>query len=169
MPEYKAKISKETADKKKEQLVTNSNEEEKLFIKDLSAALRRFISRYLVWTSDINENNSLEYFLIKIDLWGERYSKMNNLDEFISQKISSFNLKVGQAFEFYNLIGDEDKKEILEMINEKTKNKVDDEDEFEIAKKKPQKELENEYGLENDDDEDEELYFHKKSKKNYDI
>ena len=136
--EYQAKIEKNLENKIKEELIANvTKKEDKLFIRDLSAALRRFISRYLAGTSqttDINENISLEYQLIRIDLWEEKYGKMNNLDELISQKIRSFNLKVGQAFELYNIIGDEDKKEIQEMIKE--------EDEENIKKnghKKPRK------------------------------
>ena len=52
---------------------------------------------------------------------------MNNLDELISGKISSFNLKVEQAFEFYKIIGDEDQKGIQEMI---IKLQINDDDDY---------------------------------------
>ena len=144
--EYKAKINKETENKIKVQLLANPLKEDKLFIKDLSAALRRFISRYLAGmsqTTDINENTPLEYQLIRNDLWEEKYGKMNNLDELISKKISSFNLKVGQGFEFYNLIGEEDKKEIQEMIvkDDYDDNKVIKENNIDQLKEEKKKEM----------------------------
>ena len=47
-------------------MVKRTKDGDKKFIKDLSAALRRFISRYLSGqgqVNDINENTSLEYQL----------------------------------------------------------------------------------------------------------
>ena len=130
--EYKAPIDKNLEEEIKEKLLNNTKNEDKLFIKDLSAALRRFISRYLAGsrqTTDINENNDLEFQLSRIDLWEEKYSKINNLDELISEKINCFNLKVGQALEFYKIIGNEDKNSIEEIKTMNIKNNENNENE----------------------------------------
>ena len=101
--EYKEEINKETKNNIENKLVKNIKDEEKIFIKDLSAALRRFISRYLSGkgqVNDINENTSLEYQLIRVDLWEEKYGKLKNLDELIHDKMKDFNIKVGRHFPF---------------------------------------------------------------------
>ena len=167
--EYKAGINKELQEKIKDKLLNNEKDEDKLFIKDLSAALRRFISRYLAGsrqTTDIKEDNDLQLQLSRIDLWEEKYGKINNLDELIDEKLKSFKLKVGQALELYKIIGNEDKNSIEEIKhinienNETTHKKEynnnentdgDDDDEQNIRKK-----------VINDDDDDNEANFKKK-------
>ena len=94
-------------------------EEDKNFIKDLSSALRRFISRYLPGEGqlkDMDENSPLEYELIREDLWEEKYKELD-LDKLIYEKIKDFKLKVGEAFSFYKIIGKEDQKSIEESKN----------------------------------------------------
>ena len=90
----------------------------------LAAAVRRFISRYLTGerqTTDINENNLLEFYLRKIDLWEEKYGKLTNLENLISDKINKYKLKVCQAYKFYEIIGDEDKNSIIFYEKEEDK------------------------------------------------
>ena len=102
------------------------NENDKLPWKDLAAAIRRFISRYLVGDrqlADISENSELIFQLSRKDLWEEKYGKLENLEQLISDKMNKFKIKVGQAFHFYEIIGTEDKNLIvLDKENEKEKN-----------------------------------------------
>ena len=89
----------------------------------LASATRRFISRYLVGdrqTTDIDEKTQLVFHLGRIDLWEEKFGKFDDLDDLISIKINEFQLKVGQAYYFYELIGEEDKK-YIDMIEKSSK------------------------------------------------
>ena len=86
--------------------------------KDLGAAIRKFISRYLVGKMQINdlkEDRNLVFELTREDLWEEKINKKENLGEIIEKNISQFNLNISQAFSFYELIGDEDKKEFQDF------------------------------------------------------
>ena len=165
-PEYQKKIEKTLEEEIREKLVNKVNDEDKLFIKDLSAALRRFISRYLAGsrqTTDINENNYLELQLNRIDLWEEKYGKINNLDELISEKINSFKLKVGQSLEFYKIIGNEDKNSIEEikkmnLNNKENDNNFDNEenDNDENDEDKPNRKNKGKFGVNSENDENDE-------------
>ena len=117
--DYKTKIEDNKTNEIENKLVNNIKEEDKDFIKDLSSALRRFISRYLLGEGqfkDIDENSLLEYELRREDLWEEKYQKLD-LDKLIYEKIKDFKLKVGEALSFYEIIGKEDKKAIEESKN----------------------------------------------------
>ena len=59
----------------------------------------------------INENNTLDFQLGRIDLWGEKYGNLDNLIQLVSEKIKNFNLKVCHALYFYNIIGEQDKQD----------------------------------------------------------
>ena len=63
-------------------------------------------------TTDINENEELDYQLTRLELWEEKIRKNDNLDEIIKQQLGEFKLKVGEAYDFYKIIGDEDSKSI---------------------------------------------------------
>ena len=81
-------------------------------IKDLGAATRRLISRYLAGkleVTDIKEDRDLSFELSREELWEEKIGKLEDLMELVSGKIYEFKLTVGQAYEFYNIIGDEDR------------------------------------------------------------
>ena len=113
--EYKKEI---TEDKKNEiinQLIKNYDN--KLYtLKDLGAALRRFISRYLVGrlqTTDVNEERDLSFELSREDLWEEKIGKDDNLMEEVTKQLGNFKLTVGQAYAFYELIGEQDKKSLI--------------------------------------------------------
>ena len=93
-------------------------------IKDLGAATRRFISRYLAGkleVTDIKEDRELAFELTREELWEERISKIEGLEEAIVWQLKDFKLRVGQAYEFYNIIGEEDRKSLLfeNQINKK--------------------------------------------------
>ena len=84
-------------------------------IKELAAAVRRLISRYLIGkiqVTDINEDRDLTFELSRKDLWEAKIAQMDELMEIIREQIYEFKLTVGQAYEFYNLIGEEDKNSI---------------------------------------------------------
>jgi hypothetical protein len=105
-------------DKKKEiidKLIKNYNN--KLYtLKDLGAAVRRFISRYLagrLQTTDINEDRELSFYLCREDLWEEKIGKDDNLMDEVTKQLGNFKLNVGQAYAFYELIGEQDKKSLI--------------------------------------------------------
>ena len=112
--EYKKPIEKSVVDEIKKKLINESQPEDKISLNDLAAPLRRFISRYLVGNKeviDVNENNTLDFQLGRIDLWGEKYGNLDNLIQLVSEKIKNFNLKVCHALDFYNIIGEQDKQD----------------------------------------------------------
>ena len=123
--EYKKKIEDSIVEDIKKGLEIKI-ENDKLPWKDLAAAVRRFISRYLVGdtqTTDVSENSELIFQLSRRDLWEEKYGKLENLDQLISDKMNKFKIKVGQAYNFYKIIGTEDKNSIaIDKENEKEKN-----------------------------------------------
>ena len=115
-PIYKTLIPEEAKNKIIEKLLNKKNLKEINEIKDLAAATRRLISRYLVGQTrnmDYNENIDLAMILTKDEFWDE---KIRNSDDYITElvfeKIGEFKLKVGQAYEFYNIIGEEDRKSL---------------------------------------------------------
>ena len=116
--EYKAQIPEEIKNKIIEKLLKKNNSNDKIIIKELAAATRRFISRYLVGTREdieIKENRELSFELSREELWEEKKRKSNDLIDIIYEKIDEFKLNVGQAYEFYNLIGEEDRNEIKHL------------------------------------------------------
>ena len=68
-------------------------------------------------TTDIKIDRELAFELSRGDLWDEKIRKNDNLSEIIENQISEFKLTVDQAYEFYELIGKEDKK-LIEIFNE---------------------------------------------------
>ena len=130
-PEYKKVIDPEIVEIIKKDLA-EKKEDEKISWKELAAAVRRFISRYLAGerqTTDINENLELVSQLYRTDLWEEKLGKLNDLEDLITEKIKQFKLTVGQAFKFYDIIGDEDRNSII--IIEKTQETNDNQPDVE--------------------------------------
>jgi hypothetical protein len=113
-PEYKKKIPED----KKNQIINKllKKYDNKLYtIKDLAAAVRRFISRYLVGktdTTDINEKKELAYEICRLELWEQKIGNVDGFEAIIKEHLQDFNLKVGEAYDFYEIIGAEDKKSI---------------------------------------------------------
>ena len=121
-PIQKIFIPEETKNEIIEKLLNKKDSKDIKEVKDLASATRRFISRYLVGrtrNSDYYENRDLDIFLIKDEFWDE---KIRNSDDYLTElvfgKIREFKLKVGQAYEFYNIIGEEDRNS-LNMENNK--------------------------------------------------
>ena len=151
-PEYKKSINDETKEKIKKKLFNEENQN--YSIKDLAAALRRFISRYLAGTRqevEIDEKRVLYFELTRLDLWEEKFGKLDNLEELIANQLEEFQLKVGQAFALYEIIGEEDKnyiKEIEDLVVEQSEVDVNQKNEEpksqeESEEPKSQDELEN--------------------------
>ena len=110
-PLYKMKISKEIKAKIIQNLLNKKDSNDKITVKDLAAATRRLISRYLTGNfSDIDEKRDLVYELTREELWEENIKKINDFEELLFEKMKDIKLVVGQAYEFYNMIGDEDRK-----------------------------------------------------------
>ena len=113
-PEYKSEIPEDLKVSITNKLLKKEQKGE-ITLKDLGAAVRRFISRYLAGKreeTDIKEERDLGFELSREDLWEEKIAKMEDLMEKVGALIYEFKLKVGQAYAFYNLIGAEDKKTI---------------------------------------------------------
>ena len=106
MNEYKVVISDNNRNK------INDNKYEN--IKELAAAVRRFISRLLYTIKnkdDLSPEGKLEIQLKRLDLWDKKYRNVETIQKIIMQ-ISEYDLTVGQSFEFYQLIKYEDENEI---------------------------------------------------------
>ena len=74
--------------------------------------------------TDINEDRDLGFELSREDLWEEKIAKLDDLMDLIGAQLYEFKLKVGQAYAFYNLIGEEDRKSIISVIKKENENKI---------------------------------------------
>ena len=109
-PEYRAVIPDDIKNKIIEKLV--KKKDLVISVKDLGAATRRFISRYLagkLQVTDITEDRDLSFELSREELWEEKIGQLEDLMDIITNMTFEFKLKVGQAYDFYNIIGDEDR------------------------------------------------------------
>ena len=109
---YKEKLNDKLIEKIQSKLLSKEKLNEVFTIKELGAAVRRFISRSLVNTrinDNINPTKILLPYLIKPELWEEKVTKVDNLEEIISNLLD---LTVGQCYEFYQIIKNKDEKEI---------------------------------------------------------
>ena len=118
--DLKYEISQEQKDKIKNDLIDNYNKKT-YSLKDLGAAVRRYISRYLVGLTqniDIENTRQLYFELSRQELWEEKVLKLDcDLEEELKRHIGNLKLQVSQAYKFYELIGNDDKKDI-EFLNE---------------------------------------------------
>jgi len=124
-PEYKAKISKDIEEKIIEKLLKNKNPKDKITIKDLGAATRRLISRYLVGQinlSDFKEDRELAFDLSRSEFYEKKVGNVDDIHGYISSKLNEFKLTIGQAYEFYSIIGEDDKN----ALNINNRNKIID-------------------------------------------
>ena len=111
-PEYRQPIDPKLKDKIIEKLIKKKDEFNLIPTKDLGAATRRLISRYLagkLQVTDITEKRDLSYELTREELWEEKIGQLEDLIDLVTGRIFEFKLTVGQAYEFYNIIGDEDR------------------------------------------------------------
>ena len=128
-PKYKMPID-ETVIQEIRKKLENKKEDEELPWKEVAAATRRYISRYLVGEMQTKDKKEIEEFVFKlpnIDLWEEKYGKLKDLEYLVTSKIKEFKLTVGQAFNFYEIIGEDDKNSIIliesnEDINKEQQN-----------------------------------------------
>ena len=128
LPEiYKVKLNKENEIEKKLQAL-GDNLKDEITIAQLGAAVRRFISRYLVGKTtenNIKPNESLSIYLKKPELWEEKIGKLKNLGELISDFINEFDIKVENSYEFYMKMKNKDDETISSFL----KGNEEDEDE----------------------------------------
>lgn len=111
-PEYKALISEDIKNKIIEKLIKKKKQNDIIPNKNLGSATRRLISRYLagkVAVTDVEENRDLAFELSRPELWEEKIGNLEDLMDLINDKILEFKLTVGQAYEFYNIIGEDDR------------------------------------------------------------
>ena len=111
-PDLKVQIPEETKNKIIEKLLKNKNPNDLVPVNELAAATRKLISRYLAGSHqavDINENAELSLYITQKYLWDEKLRNSDDLMDSIYLKLKEFNLKISQAYEFYNIIGEEDR------------------------------------------------------------
>jgi len=134
--EYKKEIPKDLQNKITGKLLNKEKLNEAYSIKDLGAAVRRFISRYLAGTMqelEIKEERKLNEELSREDLWDESISENYDLLEINTKLLGEFNLTVSQAYEFYKLIGKEDEDLLKEYAIAKNENDENDDGVLEEA------------------------------------
>ena len=99
-------------------------------LKDLGAAVRRYISRYLVGFTeiiDIENTRALDFELSRQELWEKRvWGKDCDLVDILKRHIGDFKLQVSQAYKFYELIGNEDKEEVQFLNDDNNLNKINE-------------------------------------------
>ena len=116
-PDYKKLIDEKVIKEIKTKL-ENKKEKEIIPWKEVAAAVRTFISRYLIGefsTVKIDENRDLVSQLLRAELWEEKYGELDDFEDLIFSKINEFKLIVGQALDFYQIIGNEDKNSIISL------------------------------------------------------
>ena len=89
--EYTKEISEEKKKLIKDKLLKSNNDV--YTIKELAAADRRFISRYLAGkldVTDINEDRDLAYELSREELWEERISNREDFQDTITTQLNEF-------------------------------------------------------------------------------
>jgi hypothetical protein len=126
--EYKEEIPENLKNKIKEKLINKRQDFDLYTIKELGAAVRRFISRYLCGKSqviDIKEDRDLSFELSREDLWEEKIAKLDDLMGIVHNQLGEFKLKVGQAYSFYKLIEEEDNSSILLLNDKNRENEVE--------------------------------------------
>ena len=126
-PEYRKEISEDVKNLIIKKLIKNYKND--LYtLKDLGAAVRRFISRYLagkLQTTEIKEDLDLPYQLSRTDLWEEKIGNDDSLGEKLYMQLAEFKLIVAETYSFYELIGGEDKKSINFFTGKKDEEKRD--------------------------------------------
>jgi hypothetical protein len=126
--EYKKPISNDIKEKIREKLIKNYKNDT-YSLKDLGAAVRRFISRYLagkLQTTEIDEKLELPFQLSRMELWEEKIGSNEDLGIIIGMQLNEFKLTIANTYDFYELIGDEDKKSISSLVDKKDEQKMED-------------------------------------------
>ena len=126
--EYKKEIPENLKNEIKDKLINKRKDFDLYTIKELGAAVRRFISRYLcgkTQVTDFKEDGDLSFYLSKEDLWEEKIAKLDDLMGIVHNQLGEFKLKVGQAYSFYKLIEEEDNNSILLLNSKNTENELE--------------------------------------------
>ena len=111
--EYKTEIDENIKNNIKDELTKNEN------IKEIGTGVRRFITRFLYKINnndDLSSNCSLTVQLKRKDLWNKQFRTTEKIETML-ELIEKLNLNVGQCFNFYHLIKEEDEKEIIAYSN----------------------------------------------------
>ena len=92
-------------------------------IKELAAAVRRFISRYLLdkRQKEIDPTKMLLPYLCKTELWDQKIGKIENLEEVIANQLEKLKITVGQSYNLYEKIKEKDEEEISTYLEEDEK------------------------------------------------
>jgi hypothetical protein len=92
-------------------------------IKELAAAVRRFISRYLLdkRQKEIDPTKMLLPYLCKTELWDQKIGKIENLEELIANRLEKLKITVGQSYNLYEKIKEKDEEEISTYLEEDEK------------------------------------------------
>ena len=61
----------------------------------------------------------MSFELSREDLWENKIGKIDDLDVRIYEKLDEFKLKIKHAYSLYNIIGEEDEKEIENELQKK--------------------------------------------------
>ena len=118
-PEYKAKIPEELKNRIIEQFLKQEKKpDDPISVKDLATATRRLISRYLSGTlqvTDFDEKKALSSQLGREEFWDEKIRKSGDTIIMVDHKLKGLNVTLGQAYEFYKIIGEEDRNALKEI------------------------------------------------------
>ena len=113
---YKVKIDENIKNVITNKLIKNKYE----YIKELAAAVRRFITRIIFYVKNKDELSPEKNLIIELrrfSLWDKKLRNEEIIEKILTT-IIEFNLTVGQSYEFYQIIKEEDEKEIILENNE---------------------------------------------------
>jgi hypothetical protein len=123
---YKEEIPEEITEKIE---LIKKEENNIIPIKELAAAVRRFISRYLLdkRQKEIDPTKMLLPYLCKTELWDQKIGKIKNLEELIANQLEKLKITVGQSYNFYEKIKEKDEEEISTYLEEDEKEEEEEE------------------------------------------
>ena len=110
LKDYQLSISEETKKYLKEYFVKNKDNKDKIINeKNLTTALRRLISRYIVGSRqeiDIKPDSQLKLYIKREDLWQKELMEGNNEDKFTNEIffICIDDITIGNCFDMYNFL-----------------------------------------------------------------
>ena len=77
-------------------------------------------------TTEIDEKLELPFQLSRMELWEEKIGSNEDLVIIIGVQLNEFKLTIANTYDFYELIGDEDKKSISSLVDKKDEQKMED-------------------------------------------
>ena len=122
LKEYKKDIDDNSKNK-----ITDIVKNKKDAIKGLAAAVRRFISRFLYRIKDEKELLSNAKLFIelkkKLSLWDKQYRDEKKINDILAL-LEEFNLTIGQSFNLYQLIKEEEEDEFNDFDPQRNENGI---------------------------------------------